>query len=108
MLSEQSAPVVRATLPVVGAAVGNITELFYRKLFEAHPELLRDLFNRGNQANGAQQKALAGSIAAFAGLLLESRTSAPTRCSRGSRTSTLRSASPPASTRSSTATSSRR
>ncbi|MFG2502228.1 globin domain-containing protein [Streptomyces sp. NPDC048441] len=71
MLSEQSAPVIRATLPTVGAAIGNITELFYRKLFDAHPELLRDLFNRGNQANGEQQKALAGSIAAFAGLLLE-------------------------------------
>ncbi|MFI5680224.1 globin domain-containing protein [Streptomyces cellulosae] len=71
MLSEQSVPVVRATLPAVGAAIGNITELFYQKLFEAHPELLRDLFNRGNQATGDQQKALAGSIAAFAGLLLE-------------------------------------
>ncbi|WP_309140430.1 globin domain-containing protein [Streptomyces sp. PKU-EA00015] len=71
MLSEQSAPVVRATLPAVGAAIGNITELFYRKLFDAHPELLRDVFNRGNQANGEQQKALAGSIAAFAGLPLE-------------------------------------
>ncbi|WP_077797369.1 globin domain-containing protein [Streptomyces sp. JHA26] len=71
MLSEQSVPVVRATLPAVGAAIGDITELFYRKLFDAHPELLRDLFNRGNQANGEQQKALAGSIAAFAGMLLE-------------------------------------
>ncbi|WP_019070719.1 globin domain-containing protein [Streptomyces hokutonensis] len=71
MLSEQSAPVVKATLPVVAAAIGDITELFYRKLFDAHPELLRDLFNRGNQGNGEQQKALAGSIAAFAGLLLE-------------------------------------
>ncbi|MFI1467218.1 globin domain-containing protein [Streptomyces wuyuanensis] len=71
MLSEQATPVVRATLPVVGAAIGNIAELFYRKLFDAHPELLRELFNRGNQANGEQQKALAGSIAAFAGMLLE-------------------------------------
>ncbi|MDQ1006107.1 hypothetical protein QFZ82_000592 [Streptomyces sp. V4I23] len=71
VLSEQSALVVRATLPAVGAAIGNITELFYRKLFDAHPELLRDVFNRGNQANGEQQRALAGSIAAFAGLLLE-------------------------------------
>ncbi|MFD5448295.1 globin domain-containing protein [Streptomyces sp. NPDC003470] len=71
MLSEQSVPVVRATLPAVGAAIGDITELFYRKLFDAHPELLRDLFNRGNQASGEQQKALAGSIAAFAGMLLE-------------------------------------
>ncbi|WP_030804159.1 globin domain-containing protein [Streptomyces sp. NRRL S-337] len=71
MLSEQSTPVIRASLPAVGAAIGDITELFYRKLFDAHPELLRDLFNRGNQANGEQQRALAGSIAAFAGMLLE-------------------------------------
>jgi nitric oxide dioxygenase len=71
LLSEQSAPVVRATLPVVGAAIGDITRLFYRKLFDDRPELLRDLFNRGNQANGEQQQALAGSIAAFAGMLLD-------------------------------------
>ncbi|MFD7562830.1 globin domain-containing protein [Streptomyces tendae] len=71
MLSEQSVPVVRATLPAVGAAIGDIADLFYRKLFDAHPELLRDLFNRGNQANGEQQRALAGSVAAFAGMLLE-------------------------------------
>lgn len=71
MLSEQSVPVVRATLPAVGAAIGDITTLFYRKLFDAHPELLRDLFNRGNQAAGEQQRALAGSIAAFAGMLVE-------------------------------------
>lgn len=71
MLSEQSTPVIEATLPAVGAAIGDITELFYGKLFDAHPELLRDVFNRGNQANGEQQMALAGSIAAFAGMLLE-------------------------------------
>ncbi|MFD5552592.1 globin domain-containing protein [Streptomyces sp. NPDC127068] len=71
MLSPRSAPVVRATLPVVGAAIEQITDLFYRRLFEECPELLRDLFNRGNQANGSQQQALAGSIAAFAGMLLE-------------------------------------
>ncbi|MEY2246505.1 globin domain-containing protein [Streptomyces sp. BF23-18] len=66
MLSEQSAVTVRATLPVVGAAIGEITERFYGRLFSAHPELLRDLFNRGNQAAGTQRQALAGSIAAFA------------------------------------------
>ncbi|KUL38818.1 hemin transporter [Streptomyces sp. NRRL F-4489] len=71
MLSEQSTPVIRATLPAVGAAIEDVTALFYTKLFDAHPELLRDLFNRGNQANGEQKQALAGSIAAFAGLLLE-------------------------------------
>ncbi|MCZ9343745.1 globin domain-containing protein, partial [Streptomyces sp. TRM76130] len=71
MLSEQSVPVIRATLPAVGAAIDDITRLFYRDLFAAHPELLDNLFNRGNQANGEQQRALAGSIAAFAGMLLE-------------------------------------
>ncbi|MFG2600433.1 globin domain-containing protein [Streptomyces sp. NPDC048462] len=71
MLSEPSTVTVRATLPAVGAAIGDIADLFYRKLFDAHPELLRDLFNRGNQASGAQRQALAGSIAAFATQLVE-------------------------------------
>ncbi|MEV6015305.1 MULTISPECIES: globin domain-containing protein [unclassified Streptomyces] len=71
MLSEPSAVTVRATLPVVGAAIGEITERFYAGLFAAHPELLRDLFNRGNQAAGTQRQALAGSIAAFATHLVE-------------------------------------
>ncbi|MDI2125475.1 globin domain-containing protein [Yinghuangia seranimata] len=71
MLSEQSVPVVRATLPAVGAALGDITQRFYAGMFAAHPELLRDVFNRGNQANGEQRQALAGSIAAFATMLVE-------------------------------------
>ncbi|TXS06151.1 hemin transporter [Streptomyces sp. col6] len=71
MLSESSTATVRATLPAVGAAIGDIADLFYRKLFDAHPELLRDLFNRGNQASGTQRRALAGSIAAFATQLVE-------------------------------------
>lgn len=71
MLSETSTATVRATLPAVGAAIGDIADLFYRKLFAAHPELLRDLFNRGNQASGAQRQALAGSLAAFATGLVE-------------------------------------
>ncbi|MFD7324376.1 globin domain-containing protein [Streptomyces sp. NPDC059875] len=77
MLSEQSVPVVRATLPVVGAALGDITDRFYAGMFEARPELLRDLFNRGNQASGDQRRALAGSIAAFAGALLDSPDTRP-------------------------------
>ncbi|GAA3633610.1 FAD-binding oxidoreductase [Streptomyces sp. S1A] len=71
MLSEKSTAVVRATLPAIGAAIGDITPVFYRRMFAAHPELLRDLFNRGNQANGTQSRALAGSIAVFATMLLE-------------------------------------
>ncbi|MFE1414945.1 globin domain-containing protein [Streptomyces sp. NPDC058746] len=71
MLSEKSTATVRATLPAVGAAMGEIAELFYTKLFAAHPELIRDLFNRGNQSVGLQKQALAGSIAAFATHLVE-------------------------------------
>ncbi|MET7284841.1 globin domain-containing protein [Streptomyces sp. NPDC005573] len=71
MLTEQSAATVRATLPAVGAAIGEISQRFYAGLFAAHPGLLRNLFNRGNQASGAQQQALAGAVAAFAGHLLE-------------------------------------
>ncbi|WP_217552637.1 globin domain-containing protein [Streptomyces sp. GbtcB6] len=71
MLSEPSAATVRATLPAVGAALGEITERFYARLFAARPDLLRDLFNRGNQAAGTQREALAGSIAAFATHLLD-------------------------------------
>jgi nitric oxide dioxygenase len=71
MLSEPAAAVVRATLPAVGASLAEITERFYGGLFAARPDLLRDLFNRGNQAAGTQRQALAGSIAAFATHLLE-------------------------------------
>ena len=71
MLSSESRNIVRATLPAVGAAIGEITDLFYRKMFAAHPELERDLFNRGNQKQGEQQKALADAFAKFAGLQLE-------------------------------------
>ncbi|MGW0880392.1 globin domain-containing protein [Streptomyces sp. NPDC002671] len=71
MLTEPSAATVRATLPAVAGAIGEITERFYARLFAAHPELLRNLFNRGNQASGAQKQALAGSIAAFAVHLLD-------------------------------------
>ncbi|MHC3472525.1 globin domain-containing protein [Streptomyces sp. 7R007] len=71
MLSESAAATVRATLPAVGAHLDEITERFYAGMFAARPELLRDLFNRGNQAAGTQRQALAGSIAAFATHLLE-------------------------------------
>ncbi|MEV8127795.1 globin domain-containing protein [Streptomyces sp. NPDC085944] len=70
MLSPESAAVVRATLPVVGNALDEITARFYGTMFDEHPELLDGLFNRGNQATGEQRRALAGSIAAFAQALL--------------------------------------
>ncbi|GAA1563189.1 MULTISPECIES: globin domain-containing protein [Kribbella] len=79
MLTPKSRTTVAATLPAVGAAVGEITTNFYGRLFAAHPALLTDLFNRGNQANGDQPQALAGSIARFATALLADPVVPPTR-----------------------------
>ncbi|MCZ7431882.1 globin domain-containing protein [Streptomyces sp. WMMC1477] len=71
MLSVESAPVVRTTLPAVSGALDEITTVFYREMFRDRPELLDGMFNRGNQASGAQSRALAGSIAGFAAALLD-------------------------------------
>jgi hypothetical protein len=70
MLSEKSRPVIEATLPVVGENIREITERFHDHLFGEHPGLLDGLFNRGNQAEGTQQQALAGSVAMFASTLV--------------------------------------
>ena len=71
MLSDTSLPVIKATLPVVGEHIQEIAQRFYKHMFDARPDLLDGLFNRGNQADGRQQQALAGSIAAFAGMLVD-------------------------------------
>ncbi|WP_297005461.1 globin domain-containing protein [uncultured Corynebacterium sp.] len=62
---------VRATLPVIGANIGTIARTFYAGMFAAHPELIANTFNRGNQRSGAQQKALAASVATFATMLVD-------------------------------------
>ncbi|HKP41693.1 globin domain-containing protein [Mycobacterium sp.] len=70
-LEPHHAEIVSATLPLIGAHIDEITAEFYRQMFGNHPELLRNLFNRGNQAQGAQQRALAASIATFATHLVD-------------------------------------
>jgi nitric oxide dioxygenase len=77
MLSDQSRPVIEATLPVVAANIDEIARRFYAHMFEAHPELLDGLFNRGNQAEGSQQVALAGSVAVFASALVKTPEEVP-------------------------------
>lgn len=77
MLSAESAALVRATLPAVAGALDEITARFYATMFHDRPELLDGMFNRGNQASGAQRRALAGSIAGFASALLENPTARP-------------------------------
>ena len=67
-----------------------------------HPELLDDTFNRGNQADGTQQQALAGSRARSAAALWGHPAGRPSDCCPGSHTSTRRWASGPTNTMSST------
>lgn len=76
-LEAKDAEIVSATLPLIGAHIEEITAEFYRRMFAGRPELLRNLFNRGNQAQGAQQRALAASIATFASHLVNPELSYP-------------------------------
>jgi nitric oxide dioxygenase len=74
----------RAYAPLVppSRAADNINEIaqrFYRHMFAAHPELLDGTFNRGNQAEGSQQQALAGSVAIFASALVNTPERLPER-----------------------------
>lgn len=76
-ISAEHAKTVRQTLPLVGSKIDEIAPNFYRRMFAAEPELLRDTFNRGNQAQGAQQRALAASVATYATLLVDDRAPSP-------------------------------
>lgn len=65
MLSASSRPYIEASVPVLREHGLAITRRFYAQMFEAHPEL-KNLFNLGNQANGAQQGSLAAAVFAYA------------------------------------------
>ncbi|NEE41033.1 hemin transporter [Streptomyces sp. SID7982] len=70
MISTASRDAVRDSLPLVSASIQEIARSFYASLFEEHPALLQRLFNRGNQATGEQQAALANGLVGFAGLVV--------------------------------------
>lgn len=76
-LTPEQNEVITQTLPIVGANIEKITPIFYNRMFTAHPELIADTFNRGNQKQGAQQKALAASVATFAATLVNPDAPAP-------------------------------
>ncbi|MFE2546130.1 globin domain-containing protein [Actinacidiphila glaucinigra] len=69
MLSARSRDLIAESLPSVGPVITDITRHFYRSLFDEHPDLLHRMFNRGNQANGEQQNAIASALVGFASLL---------------------------------------
>ncbi|TFD34695.1 hemin transporter [Cryobacterium sp. TMT1-19] len=77
MLSTQSLPLIKATLPLVGERMPEIAKNFYGRMLTAHPDLFDGLFSRSNQKNGSQQQALAGSIAVFATYLVQNPGTTP-------------------------------
>lgn len=56
---------VRSTVPALQAHGDEITALFYKTLLEEYPEL-HNVFNQTNQISGAQPKALASALFAYA------------------------------------------
>ncbi|WCC41764.1 NO-inducible flavohemoprotein [Tenacibaculum finnmarkense] len=65
MASKKTIEIVKSTVPVLEVHGEVITKVFYRLLFENHPEL-KDIFNMTNQKKGNQQIALASAVFKYA------------------------------------------
>lgn len=65
MLPQETIDIVKSTVPVLEQHGQTITTVFYKNMFEAHPELL-NIFNQANQSQGRQQNALASLVYAAA------------------------------------------
>lgn len=65
MIAEAKKQIIKETVPVLEEYGTEITRVFYKNLFEAHPELL-NIFNKTNQKVGDQPKALAMTVLAAA------------------------------------------
>ncbi|WP_213308978.1 NO-inducible flavohemoprotein [Paraburkholderia sacchari] len=65
MLSQKTKHIVKATAPVLADHGYDIIKHFYKRLFEAHPEL-KNVFNMAHQEQGQQKQALARAVYAYA------------------------------------------
>ena len=65
MLSQQTVHTIKATVPVVRDHGLEVTKVFYNNLLTDVPQL-KEVFNRHNQADGHQAKALAAAVYAYA------------------------------------------
>ena len=65
MLSPQTISIVKSTAPILEEHGETLTRHFYERMFRENPEVA-PFFNPAHQAAGAQQKALAGAICAYA------------------------------------------
>ena len=65
MLNQNTIDVVKSTAPVLQQHGETLTKHFYQRMFSHNPEV-GPFFNQANQAEGTQQRALAGAICAYA------------------------------------------
>lgn len=65
MLTEREIQTIRDTVPLLKEKGQTITKIFYKRLFEVHPEL-KNVFNQTNQKKGLQSSALAMAVLAAA------------------------------------------
>lgn len=64
-LTAAQTEIVKSTAPILKEHGETITTLFYKNMIGAHPEL-RNIFNLSHQRTGAQPRALASSVLAYA------------------------------------------
>lgn len=65
MLSQKTIDIVKSTAPILQQHGETLTKHFYKRMFSHNPEVAA-YFNPANQAEGTQQRALAGAICAYA------------------------------------------
>lgn len=65
MLNPETIRIVKSTAPILEEHGETLTRHFYKRMFEHNPEVA-PFFNPANQTAGAQQRALAGAICAYA------------------------------------------
>ena len=65
MLNEKQKELVKATVPVLKENGVALTDYFYKRMLKNNPDL-KETFNMGHQRSGAQAKALAGAVLAYA------------------------------------------
>lgn len=65
MLDQKTMDIIKSTVPVLKTHGVEITETFYKNMFEKNPEV-KSLFNMDRQSSGEQPKALAMAILASA------------------------------------------
>ncbi|MBB1486280.1 NO-inducible flavohemoprotein [Oceanospirillum sediminis] len=65
MLTAEQISLVKSTLPLLSEAGRDVTDYFYNRMFNQHPEL-KNIFNMSNQRSGRQPLALFNALAAYA------------------------------------------